>query len=122
MSPIKTCAKTGAKFIQFKTANPITCKDSVQYMSKVITKVMKESVEFTGVDITTVFRKPNGHFKLYGRCYFVNGEDQIFYWTGVDTENSKGWSLRIVQLTDEQAQVAFASHDIKFDLLYDSGE
>lgn len=117
MAVIKT-TKTGGKYIQFKTANPLLCKTFASYASKVITKIMQESLEFTGVDITTVFREPKGNFKLYGRHYFVNTTDDIFYWTGIDTENARGWSLRIVKLTDEEAQAAFNHPSIKFELLY----
>lgn len=114
MAAIKTCKETGREYIQFKTTNPTGCKDSIAYMCKVLKKVMQESMDFTNVDITTVFRRPNGEFKLYGRHYFANTEGDVFYWTGVDTENWMGWSLRIVKLDDAASQAAFATPDIKF--------
>lgn len=118
MAAIKTCKETGRSYIQFKTGNPSLCKDSITYISKVMKKVMQESVAFTNVDITTVFRKPRGDFKLYGRHYFINSTGDVYYWIGVDTENHKGWSLRIVKLDDDTAHAAIVNPDTKFEVEY----
>lgn len=118
MSAIKTCKETGRSYVQFKTANASACKDSVAYISKVIKKVMQESLDFTGIDITPVFRKPRGEFKLYGRHYIINTDGDVYYWTGVDTENWKGWSLRIVKLDDDAARAIIESPDTTFEIEY----
>lgn len=121
MTVIKTCKATGRSFIQFKTATPLNsfggCIRAQLYITQVMKKVMKESIEFTGLDITTVFRKPTGEFKLYSKHYIINSHGDMFYWIGVDTENCKGWSLRIVKLDDDAAHAVIASGQV-FEIAY----
>lgn len=118
MAAIKTCKETGRSYIQFKTGNPSTSKNSIDYISKVMKKIMQESVAFTGIDITPVFRKPKGEFKLSGRHYIVNAEGDVYYWVGIDTENCRGWSLRIVKLDDDAATALIASPCTDFEIAY----
>lgn len=110
---VKIDPKTNNDYIQFKTANALSCKDSSTYLSKVLKKVSVESLAFSGVDITTALLKPDGDFKLYGRHYFSNSSDEIFYWIGVDTENWKGWSMRIVK--DDSITTKLSS-DINYEI------
>ena len=90
----------GRKYVQFKTIAPSKQVDGnwrevPNYTKKVLKQVAKESLAFTGVDISTMIQETNGNWKLYGQHAFNNG-DERYYWTGVDTENWKGFSIKIV--------------------------
>ena len=68
------------------------------YIDRILKAVQKKSVEFTGVDISPFFVRDNGEFNLYGKFYFTNSAGNIYYWTGANTENWKGFSVVIAQV------------------------
>ena len=94
---------TGNTFVQFKTIAPSKQVDGnwrevPNYVSKVLKQVAKESLAFAGVDISTQFQQSNGDWKLYGKFPFTSNDGKQYYWTGVNTESWKGFSVKIVQV------------------------
>ena len=92
----------GRKYIQFKTPNT-SGMEPEQCRKKIAAVLKKQSVGFTGIDISKMFFQPNGDYKLYGQHPFNNG-DERYYWTGVDTENWKGFSIKIVHQLNNKPQ------------------
>ena len=95
MAAVKICKTTGKEFIQFKTPN-ISGLEPDQCRKKISACLRKQSLPFTGLDISTMFYRDNGDYKLYGKFPFESN-GQKYYWTGVDTENWKGFSVKIVK-------------------------
>lgn len=96
-APAPTVSTTEAppkpKSILFKC--PAPKDDDAKYVKAVKAFVDKKSIEFTGVAISSIFVKPSGDFKLYGKTYFFGKDGVIYYFEGVDTENWKGFKVRI---------------------------
>jgi len=103
MPAIKTCKTTGNMFIQFKTIGASVqvdgnWRETPNYDKKVLKMVGKHSEEFTGTNIADQFQESNGNWKLYGKHPFKGTDGFDYYWTGVDTENWKGFSVKIVRI------------------------
>jgi len=108
MTKSKIDKATGNTFIQFKTIAPSKQVDGYwrevpNYTKKVLKQVAKESLAFAGVDISAQFQETNGDWKLYGKFPFVGANGKQYYWTGVGTENWKGFSIKIVEVSVDKA-------------------
>ena len=97
MAVVKICKQTGNEFIQFKTPN-ISGFEPEQCVKKINACLRKQVVPFVGVDISKMFYQTNGDFKLYGKFEFTDSEGRKCYWTGVNTENWKGFSVKVVRI------------------------
>ena len=73
-------------------------QDDDKFWKKLSKVISKKSIEFTGTDISDSFRDEQGNFRLYGKHFFKSSDGVNCYWTGVNTENSKGFSIQIVKV------------------------
>ena len=102
MAQVKKCKDTGNEFIVFKTPAPSVkdangnWKETPNFVKKVLKCVDKHSVPFMGIKLSEYFQEANGDWKLYG-THTICVDGYFFHWTGVDTENWKGFSVKIIK-------------------------
>lgn len=99
---LKKAAKkstTQEETIKFKT--PAHKGNDEKYVKEVLKAVDKYSTSFAGVPLSKIFQKPNGDFNLYGPFYFYGKDNEVYSYNGVDTENWKGFSVRISKVAPD---------------------
>lgn len=90
--------------IRFKCPGSNAYKTDSGFIKGVLRTVEKKSKEFTGVSIAGIFLKPDGNFNLYEGAIFYGSDSRVYRYIGVDTENWKGFSVRITRLTEAEAK------------------
>lgn len=101
--------KIGEAYIQFKCpgfVNADTDKKNDNVVKKIVKLIDSKSVEFTGVNASK-FISPSfhGNFSLYTRKFFKGTDGKTYSITGVDTENWKGFSIKITCLNDSNSKL-----------------
>jgi len=102
--------KIGEAYIQFKCpgfSNADTDKKNDNVIKKIVKLIDSKSVEFTGVNASK-FIIPSffGNFSIYGRKFFKGTDGKTYSIVGVDTENWKGFSIKITCLNDSNSKIA----------------
>lgn len=76
--------------------------DSAKTVKTLNALLDRKSMAFAGVPISGLFSKPGGNFNLYGKTYFHGADGKTVYaFEGVDTENWKGFSVRISKIAPD---------------------
>lgn len=76
-------------------------KEASALEKKMLRLLGKESVQFTGADISKVFTDDvTGNYRIYGTYYFLGGDGEVYGWTGSDTENPRGFNVVITKFGD----------------------
>lgn len=101
--------KIGEAYIQFKCpgfSNADTDKKNDNVIKKIVKLIDSKSVEFTGVNASK-FISPSffDNFSLYARKFFKGTDGKTYSIIGVDTENWKGFSIRITCLNDSNSKI-----------------
>lgn len=98
----------GESFIQFKCpgfSNATSPKKHHAVMKKMVDTIDKNSQEFSGSDVSKLISPTyHGDFVLYKQQHFKGSDGHTYKVHGVDTENWRGFSLRITRLNPENAK------------------
>lgn len=90
-------------FIKFKCPG-YSDKDSNTVTRAIMRLVDRKSMEYAGVPISGLFFNANNRrWNLYDGAYFRGADGSVFYFIGADTENWKGFSVKIGRVPEEKA-------------------
>lgn len=98
----------GETFIKFKCPgynNASTSKQQHSVYKRIVSTIDKHTKEFTGVPASKLISPSyKGNYNLYEKQHFKGSDGHTYRIHGVDTENYKGFSIKVTRLDPEKAK------------------
>ena len=110
--------KNGEQYISVKcpSLNQSSEKEAEKAKQQMFKHLDSASVDFTGAKISKIFEDGN-KYRLYEKYFFVGANDVVYYWTGDDTENPRGFKVLIVKANEESIKKSKGSKMLKAEIV-----